>query len=124
MDDPAPVRVVEPSAGLDPDLRRHLGLDRPLTLQDLRPGAALDVLHNDVVPALVNPAVVDLDDVGVDQFRHRQRLAFEAFDEALVAGEMLGQHLHRNGPLEDQVGRLVDVRHPPGAELLAGLVAT
>ena len=59
----------------------------------------------------------------MDQLRHRQRLAPEAGDEALVVGEVLGEDLHRDGALEDQVGRLVDVRHPAGAEPLAGLVA-
>ena len=59
----------------------------------------------------------------MDQLRHRQRLAAEAGDEALVVGEVLGEDLHRDGPLEDQVGRLVDVRHAAGAEPLARLVA-
>ena len=99
------------------------GLDRPVALQDLRPGAPCDVLHDDVVAAVVDAGVVDLDDVGVDQLRHRQRLAAEAGDEALVVGEVLGEDLHRDGALEDPVGRLVDVRHPARAEPLRRFVA-
>ena len=123
VDDPAAVRVVEPGAGLRPRLGRGLGADRPLPLQDLGPGAALDVLHDDEVAAVVDAGVVDLDDVGVDQFGDRQRLAPEAFDEALVVGEVLGEHLDRDRPLEDQVFGLVDVRHAARAEPVAELVA-
>ena len=123
MDDPAAVRVVEPGAGLDPDLGRRLGIDRPVTLQQLRAGAPGHVLHDDVVAAVVDARVVDLDDVGVDQLRDGERLATEAGDEAVVVGEVLGEDLHRDGALEDAVGRFVDVRHPARAEALAGFVA-
>ncbi len=94
-----------------------------MALQDLRARAALDVLHDDVVAAVVDAGVVDLDDVGVDQLRDRQRLAPEAGDEALVVGEVLGEDLDRDRALEDAVGRLVDVRHPARAEPVADLVA-
>jgi len=123
VDDPAPVRVVEAGTALDPDLGGDLGFDRALSLQDLGSGAPLDVLHDDVVTPVVDAGVVDLDDVGVDQFRHRQRLAAEAGDEALVVGEVLGEDLHRDRPLEDQVGCLVDVRHPARAQSLGRFVA-
>src|SRR6202012_1203046 len=59
----------------------------------------------------------------MDQARHGQRLAAEAGDEALVVGEVLGEDLHRDLTLEDPVGRLVDVRHPAGAEPFTGFVA-
>ena len=64
-------------------------------LQELCDRAALDVLHDDEVAALVDAGVVDLDDVGVDQLRHRERLAAEAGDELLVVGEVLGEDLDR-----------------------------
>src|SRR6185369_12896727 len=118
VDDPAAMGVVEAGTGLDPDLGRGLRLDRTLPLQDLRPRTALDVLHDDVVAAAVDAGVVDLDDVRVDQPRHRQRLAFEAGDEALVVVQVLGEDLDRHRALEDAVGRLVDARHPAGAEAL------
>ena len=73
---------------------------------------------------VVDAGVVDLNDVGVDQLRDGQRLAAEAGDEALVVGEVLGEDLDRDRALEDQVGGLVDARHPAGAEPVADLVAT
>ncbi len=100
------------------------GPSAPLRLQELRAGLALDVLHDDVVAAVVDAGVVDLDDVRVDQLRDGERLAAEAGDELLVVGEVLGQDLDRDLALEHGVGRLEDrVDMPPGAEPLAELVA-
>ena len=59
----------------------------------------------------------------MDQLRDRERLAAEAGDELLVVGEVLGEDLDRDGPLEDPVGRPVDGRHAAGAEPVAELVA-
>ena len=59
----------------------------------------------------------------MDQLGDGQRLAPEAGDEALVVGEVLGEDLDRDRPLEGQVGRLVDVRHAARTEPVAELVA-
>ena len=123
MDDPLAVRVLEPGARLDADLDRRLGAEPPLGLEELRDRFALDVLHHDVVAELVDAGVVDLDDVGMDQLRDRERLAAEAGDELFVVGEVFGEDLDRDGPLENAVGRPVDGRHPAGAEPVAELVA-
>ena len=84
VDDPLPVRVLESRARLDPDLHRRLGADAALGLEELGARAALDVLHDDVVPIGVDPGVVDLDDVRMDELRDRERLAAETGDELLV----------------------------------------
>ena len=123
VDDPAAVGIVEPGAGLDPDLGREPRLERALALQDLGSGAPLDELHDDVVAPLVDPGVVDLDDVGVDQFRDGERLAPEAGDEPLVVGEVLGEDLDRDGALEDPVGCPMHGRHPARAEAPVDLIA-
>ena len=123
VDDPLAVGVVEPGAGLDADLDGGLGPQASARLQQLRSGAALHVLHDDVVAVLVDAGVVDLDDVRVDQLRDRQRLAPEAGDELVVVREVLGEDLDRDGALQDPVGRLVDARHPARAEPVAELVA-
>jgi hypothetical protein len=113
VDDPVAVRVVEAGAGLDPDLHRGLGVEPALGLEQLRARAAPHVLHDDVVAPAVDAGVIDLDDVGVDELRDRERLPAEAGDEALVVGEVLGEDLHRDGPLEDRVRRAEYRRHPP-----------
>ena len=88
-------------------------------MQKLGAGAALDVLHDDVMAALVDAGVVDLDDVGVDQPGDRQRLAAEAGDELLVVGEVLREDLDGHGALEDVVDRAVNARHAARAEPIA-----
>ncbi len=123
VDDPLPVRVLEPGARLGADLDRDLGREPTLRLEELGARAALHVLHDDVVTVVVDAGVVDLDDVRVDQLRHRQRLAAEAGDELLVVREVLGQDLHGHRALQDAVGRLVDARHPARPEAVAELVA-
>ena len=123
VDDPLAVGVLEPGARLDPDLDRRLGAEPPLGLQQLGDRLALDVLHDDVVAAVVDAGVVDLDDVRVDQLRDRERLAAEAGDELVVVGEVLGEDLDRDGALEHPVGGPVDGRHAARAEPVAELVA-
>ncbi len=94
-----------------------------LGLQQLGHRLALDVLHHDVVAVGVDAGVVDLDDVRVDQLRHRERLAPEAGDELVVVGEVLGEDLDRHGALEHPVGGPVDRGHPARPEAVAELVA-
>jgi hypothetical protein len=65
------------------------------------------------------PGVVDLDDVRVDELRDRERLAAEAGDELLVVGQVLGEDLDGDRPLEHAVDGAVDGRHPAAAEAVA-----
>ena len=123
VDDPLAVRVLEARACLHADRDGDLGAELALALKELRHRAALHVLHDDVVAIVVDAGVIDLDDVGVDEPRDGQRLAAEASDELVVVGEMLGQDLHRDGPLEHAVGRSVDGGHAARAEPVAELVA-
>ena len=122
VDDPLAVRVLEPGACLDADLGGRVGAEPALGLQQLRDRLALDVLHDDVVALGVDPGVVDLDDVGVDQLRDRERLAAEAGHELVVVREVLGEDLHRDGSFQHPVGCPVDGRHAAGAEPIAELV--
>ncbi len=103
------VGVLEPGAGLDANFDGRLGIDQPLCLEDLCSGLAFDAFHDDEVATVVDPGVIDLDDVRVDQLRDGQRFTPEPGDEAVIVGEMLGQHFHRDGPFEDPVGRAIDI---------------
>ena len=72
---------------------------------------------------LVDSGVVDLNDVGVDQFCDGECLAPEAGDEPLIVGEMLGEDLDRDGALEDAVGGTVHGRHTARAETAVDLIS-
>ena len=99
------------------------GSSDSVALQQLRSRVPLDVLHDDEVAPLVDPGVIDLDDVGVDQLRDRERLTAEAGDEPLVVGEVLGEDLDGDLALEDPVGRPVDGGHATRPEAVAELIA-
>ena len=57
---------------------------------------ARDELHGDVMVALVDPGVVDGDDVGVGQAADDAGLAQETLGEGGVGGKLGGQHLERH----------------------------
>src|SRR5690349_20642947 len=73
--------------------------------------------------AVVDPGVVDLDDVRVNQAGNRQCLAAKAGNKLVVVGEVLGEDFHRDGAFEHPVEGLVDGRHAAGTEAIAQLVA-
>ena len=101
--------IAETGAGLHADLDRHLGIDQAFGLEDLGARLAFDAFHDDEVAAMVDTGVIDLDDVRMDQFGDGQGFTPETGDEAVVIREVFGQHLDRNGPLQDAVGRPVHV---------------
>ncbi len=107
-------------AGRLQDLRAQV--DHPLLRQrrlfdhDLLERLPRQVLHRDVVGAVVAPAVEDADHVRVLQPGRRAGLAPEALHELLVLGEAPVQHLERDLPAEVGVLGAVDVGHPARAD--------
>ena len=120
-----PLRCAKPTAA--EDLARVVDRDRdrgrPAGDEELLEGAALQVLHRDVVRALRLAAVVDRDDVRVGETGRVLRLAAEALDELLVLRVPVVEHLDRDAATELLVLGEVDVGHPAGAELADDLVA-
>ena len=105
--------------------RRVLGglahADRPLA-QPRAHRLALEHLRHHEEPIALLAGVVDRDDVGVRERRHRLRLGLEAGERVGVIGEVLGQHLDRHVALEAGVAGAVDLPHPAGAERRDDLV--
>ena len=64
--------------------------------EDLVEGSAFDVAGDEVSPAVVDAAVEDGDEVGVDEAARRPALALEALDVELVLGELDPQDLDRD----------------------------
>ena len=116
VDHAGAVGVVEPVAGVAHDPDGVLDVELAVLAQQVGARRPLDVLHDDVVAVrgLVLARVEDLHDVRVLQPRRGERLAAEARDERLVLGQVLGQQLHRDGPLEHRVdARRKTVDIPP-----------
>ena len=107
MDHAAAVGVVEAAASLreNPDRLGHV--EHPFSGENFSARVAFDVLHHDVLTAtlLIEPEVVNLDDVGVHESRRRKRFAAKTRYELLVVGEMFGEQLDCDLALESTVDR-------------------
>ncbi len=80
-------------------------------------------LHDDARQAVQLVDVIGLHEICVMQPRRDPRLAQEALAERRFAGEVLGQDLERDGPVEPLVMRGVDDGHPAAADLAVDAIA-
>ncbi len=86
--------------------------------------AALDVLHRDVGRPVVLEVVEHRDHVRVDERARQPRLADEALGEARIRGGVERRELlQRDEPIEVELPREVDDRHPAATELADDAVA-
>ena len=123
VDDPVLVRETDRRQDLPRVVDRDLDRRRPAPHDQLLQGAAVEVLHRDVVGALGLAAVVDRDDVRVAQAGRVLGLAAEALDERVVGRVAVVEDLDRDAAAELLVLGEVDVRHPTRAELALDAVA-
>ena len=111
MGDPGAVRGRERISHLRADLRR---------LADGQRGPpqrrAVDELRHDVGDVPVCAGIEDGDDVGVIQRRDLARFALEAFEARRIGGELAGEDLQRDVPVEPGVTGAVYLAHSSGAE--------
>ena len=77
--------------------------------------AAIDELGDEILPALELARVVDREDVRMIERRDRLRFALEAAARGRI-GEIVGEKLDGNGPVEFGIERAVDHAHAAGAE--------
>ncbi len=79
--------------------------------------AAFDVLHDDEKRVALGVEVVDADDAGMVESRHRGRFTLETGTEVLVLGVALGQHLDGHGKAQTRVHSRVHDAHGAAAQL-------
>src|SRR6185312_17281037 len=91
--DPLGVRGRQRVGELADDPGGHAGVERTVADQGGVQVGALQVLHHDVGPVLVDVAVVDLDDAGVGDQRGGARLVEEAVHDVGVARQGRQQQL-------------------------------
>ena len=106
------------------DLCGPVGTETPGGTQHVGHVAAHDVLHDDVVGALLLAPVVDADDVGVVEGGRSLRLPAEPLDEARIIGELREQDFHRHLPVERSVPGQVYVGHSAARDAAQQFVAT
>ena len=95
-----------------------LGLDHPLD------AGAVDILHHEVVVALILGDRVDLDDVGMAQGGGALRLPDESLDVFGVLLEVVSEQLDGDESIEGFLVGLEDDAHPTAAEFRHDLVVT
>ena len=118
VDDADRVRLHEPLGDLADDAHRRLRVDEPHARHAVVERLALEELHRDERPAVLEaPRVVHLDDVGALHARGGARLAEEALDDDGGVRELGGEHLDGDALADVDVLRLVDGGHPPAPEL-------
>ena len=99
--------VVEAAASLRENPDRFGHVEHSFGGENFSARVSFDVLHHDVLAAalLIEPEVVNLDDVGVHEPRRRKRLTAETGYELLIVGKMLGEQLDCDLALEPTVHR-------------------
>ena len=110
------VRRVERLGDLGEELDRSLGGERTVLGNELREVVALDVAHGEEEDTAIFARLVDGDDVGMVERGRDPRLAQEALAEALVLGELGGDHLERDLAPETLLLGAVDRTHPSAAD--------
>src|SRR5450756_970187 len=84
--------------------------------------APLDVFHHQVVGAVLDAPVVDVDDIGLVEVGGGLGLLAEPGDEHLVFGELGVEYLHRDCAAEQVVAGPVDIGHAARADQLFELI--
>ena len=96
----------------------HLVDRHGLALDAVLEGAALEVLHDDVVTIGLFTNVVNGADVGMVESRGGAGFALEALAGLGVVGEFVGKEFESDAAAETEIFRLVDHAHASPAELL------
>jgi hypothetical protein len=123
MHERAPVSGVERVRDVGEHRERPLRRKLLLALQDRSQIASLDEPHRQVELAVVLARLVDRDHVRVVERCRQPRFAQEALPEALVLGQLRGDQLERDRPVQRYVGRAVHDTHPAAPDQLLNAVA-
>src|SRR2546429_1839600 len=115
------MRVVD-GFGNELDVTRGFRGRQRTVAHELGEVLSLDVIHREVVLAVVDAHVVNGDDVRVPEVSRSRDLALEPLND-LLACEPLGQnHLYRDDALEIEMPRAIDHAHPAAGNLFEKLV--
>ena len=124
MHDAGVMRGVECAGGLAQPAQRGVVGDRAPLPQPVADRAAAHQLHHHEGAAVVLADIVDRHHVRMRrEARGRSRLALEAQPRAVVLGQVGGEHLDRDGAVQDLVVRLPDAGHPAVRDVADDAVA-
>ena len=122
MDNALPVRHGQRAGRLDHELARFLGVKADLLVDVLMKILARDVLHGQVVQAVVLADLIERDDVLVEEFGGIFGYLREAFDHLGLVGQVGGQDLESDLAAEIEMACPENRPHAAGADALEKLV--
>ena len=121
MDDARRVSHIQRVGNLRPKI--HQLVDRDwLALDAVLERRAIEILHHDVLAALVFSNVVDGADIGMVECGRRPRLAPEPLQCLRILRQFVRQKLQRDAAPQAQVFRLIDNTHAAAAQFLRDAV--
>lgn len=123
MDNSLPVRLVQRIRDLGAVTQHLIERQRPVH-EAVRERLALEIFHDEVLDAILIPHVVECTDMGMRELRDGLGLPLEALPNLRASGELVLQHLDRDGPLKPCIARPIDLSHSARAEGREDLVGT
>ena len=117
------VGVLQSAEDLHRKVQRLSPFDLALLLNVLLQGDAVNVLHDDILDAVAEADVIDLDDIRVRKHRNGFRFIAETAQEIAVARKLFLQNFNGDPALFNVVIRLIHVCHAAYAEKLVDLVS-
>src|SRR5579859_2498269 len=121
MNDVLGVRGVQRIGNLNRERHEHLKFKRPpgnLVLER----HTIQKLHRDEGLPLLFAYVVNCADIGMIKRRRSLSLALEACQNLWISGDLIGQELKSNIPMQPHVLGLIDHTHPSPAEFFEDAV--
>jgi hypothetical protein len=115
VDDASVVRCIEAVRNLNSDAQQFLYFERP-TLYVLSESVPLEMLHHEKGLVLVFTDIVDGANVRMINRGDRVGFATEALARVLRSGQMQGEHLDRDAPIQALVPSSIHLAHTADAQ--------
>src|SRR5262249_32900849 len=117
------VRAIERVRDLDGRLE-ELGNRERAAREAVREGLAFQMLHDQVLDAVLMTDIEERADVRMVEARDDARFAFEALPHFFAQRQVAGKDFDRDGPVEAGVARAVDLAHASGTEEVEDFVSS
>src|ERR1700687_6471223 len=109
------MRFLQPFANLGPNTE-HLVERQAAFAQAFTEGFTLQILHDDVVGAVLLAHIIEMADVGMAERGDGSRLAVKSLPGFGTPGKMLGQNLDRDGAVVSRIASAIPLAHGACAE--------
>jgi len=123
MNDPLAMGLVQRIGDLDPEAQ-NLGERQWAFAQAFSESLAFEVLHHQVIDAVLAADIVESADVRMRERGDRARFAFKSHAPVSVFGQFRREHFDRDRAIEARVAGAIDLSHAAGADRRDDFVGT